>query len=83
MSNEPDLSTLSLDVRRAIANAKMAEFENQAYRIGDIVSTRLLCRAAAGDVLLDAAVANGLVAEHGDDTIQAIIAEGLDCGAHQ
>ncbi len=83
MSNEPDISALLLDVKRAIATAKMVEFESQTYRVGDIVFTRLLGRAAGGDVLLDAAVANGLVAEHGDDIIQAIIAEGLDCGVRQ
>lgn len=80
MSNEPNIIALLLDVRRAIATAKMAEFERQAYRVGDIVSTGLLCRAIAADVLLDAAVSNGLVCEHGDDTVQALIARGFGRG---
>ncbi len=50
MSNEPDTGALLLDVKRAMAIAKLVEFENQAYRVGDIVFTRLLGRAAAGDV---------------------------------
>ena len=83
MSNEPDISALLLDVKRAIATAKMVEFESQTYRVGDIVFIRLLDRATAGDVLLDAAVSNGLVKEHGDEIIQAIIAQGLASGARQ
>jgi hypothetical protein len=81
MSNEPDIIALLLDVKRAIATAKMAEFERQAYRVGDIVSTGLLGRAVAADVLLDTAVSNGLVFEHGDDIVQALIAKGFDSGA--
>ncbi len=82
MSNQPDITELLRDVRRAIAIAKIAEFENQAYRLGDYVSVRLLPRTLAADVLLDAATANGLVAVHGDDFIQTLITEGLNSGAH-
>lgn len=81
MSNEPDISALLLDVKRAIATAKMAEFERQAYRVGDIVSTGHLGRAIAADVLLDAAVSNGLVDEHRDDIVQALITKGFGSGA--
>jgi hypothetical protein len=81
MSYEPDLSALLFDVKRAIATAKIAEFENQAHRIGDIVSIGLLGRSVAADVLLDAAVNNGLVSEHGVDIIQALIAEGFESAA--
>lgn len=80
MSNEPDISVLLLEAKRAIATAKMAEFERQAYRIGDIVSTGLLGPALAADALLDAAVSNGLVCEHGDDIVQALIAKALVAG---
>jgi uncharacterized protein YoaH (UPF0181 family) len=34
----------------------------------------------AADILLDAAVSNGLVHEHGEDLIQQIMAEGLNSG---
>ena len=77
MSNVPDLSALLLDVKRMIAIAKMAEFERQAYRVGEIVSNGLLGRAMAADVLLDAAVSNGLVSEHGNEIVQALIAKGF------
>lgn len=81
MSNEPHISALLLDVKRVIATAKIAEFERQAFRVGEIVSTGLLGRARAADVLLDAAISNGLVREHGDDTVQALIARGFGNGA--
>jgi Trk K+ transport system NAD-binding subunit len=81
MSDEPDISALLLDVKRAIATAKMAEFERQADRIGEIVSTGLLGRTMAADALLDVAVSNGLVFEHGDHIVQALIAKGFGSGA--
>jgi hypothetical protein len=72
-----NLEALRLDVQRAIATAEIAEFENQAYRLGHIVGTGLLGRSAAADLLLDIATSNGLVHEHGDDFIQKIMADGL------
>jgi hypothetical protein len=68
------------DVKRTIATAKIAEFENQCYRLGDIINTKLLSPPVAADILLDAAVSNGLVHEHGEDLIQQIMAEGLNSG---
>jgi hypothetical protein len=76
-SDAINLTALRLDVQTAIATAKIAEFENQAYRLGHVVATGLIHRAAAADLLLDVATANGLVAEHGDDLIQKILSEGL------
>jgi hypothetical protein len=79
MKNEPDINAVLIDVRRTIATAKIAEFENQCYRLGDIIKTRLLSRPVASDILLDAALSNGLVNEHGDEIIQSIITNGLEC----
>ena len=73
-----NLTALRLDVCNAIATAKIAEFENQAYRLGHVLSTGLLGRAAAADLLLDVATSNGLVRVQGDDVIQSIIANGLE-----
>lgn len=78
--NEPNIQAVLLDVKRTIATAKIAEFENQCYRLGDIVRIKLLSRPIAADILRDAAVSNGLVREHGDQVIQAILAEGLGRG---
>lgn len=72
------LPALRLDVQRAVATAKIAEFENQSYRLGYIIATGFLDRAAVADLLLKIATAHGLVREHGDDVLQSIIANGLD-----
>jgi hypothetical protein len=72
-----NVQILRLDVQRAISTAKIAEFVRQAFRVG---GTGLLSRAVAADVLLDAAVSNGLVREHGDDIVQALIAKGFGSG---
>jgi hypothetical protein len=77
MTNEPNIQGVLVDVKRTIATAKIAEFENQCYRLGDIIKTKLLSPPTAADILLDAAMSNGLVHEHGDDVIQQIMAEGL------
>jgi len=77
------LFSLRLDVRNAIATAKIAEFENQSHRLGHVIATGLLGRVAAADLLLDVATSHSLVHEHGDDFIQQIMAEGLNCEAHQ
>jgi len=82
-SDAINLTALQLDVRNAIATAKIAEFENQSHRLGHVIATGLLGRAEAADLLLDVATSNGLVHEHGDDFIQQIMAEGLNCEAHQ
>jgi hypothetical protein len=79
MGNEPDLAELRRDVRRCIACAKIVEFEFQAFRLGDVVKVKLLAPAVAADLLLDCAVANGLLREHGTDEIQKIISRGLNC----
>ena len=81
--NEPNIQLVLQDVRRMIATAKIAEFENQACRLGEIVKLKLLSPPIAADILLDAAVSNGLIREHGDDVIQLIMADGLNCGGGQ
>lgn len=81
--NEPDVSALLVDIKSTIATAKIAEFENQAYRLGEIVKLRLISRPVAGDVLYQAALSNGLVREHGEDFIQLLMSEGLNCGGVQ
>jgi hypothetical protein len=73
-----NLTALRIDVRRAVAIAKIREFENQAYRLGNVIATGLLDRARAADLLLCVAQGNGLVGAHGDDFMQSIIASGLE-----
>ena len=82
-SDAINLTALQLDVWNAIATAKIAEFENQSHRLGHVIATGLLGRVAAADLLLDVATSHCLVHEHGDNFIQKIMAEGLNCEAHQ
>jgi hypothetical protein len=64
------------DVRRCIATAKIREFKFQTFRLGDFVRIGLLASTTAADVLHDAALANGLLEEHGDDVIQTLWLRG-------
>lgn len=73
-----NLIGLRLEVRQAVATAKITEFESQSYRLGYVIETGLLERRPAADLLLDIATAHGLVREHGVELIQSIIANGLD-----
>src|SRR6266404_3329131 len=68
---------LQMDFNVAIANAKIVEFENQAYRAGGLVCLGLLDRAEAADLLHEAAIYNGLILEYGQDRIQRIMAQGI------
>lgn len=52
---------LQMDFNVAIASAKIAEFENQAYLAGDMVRMGLLRRADAADLLHEAAIYNSLI----------------------
>jgi len=77
VSEAINLTALRLDVRQAVAVAKIAEFENQAYRLGHVIATGILDRTNAADLLLNVAESNGLV-QHGDDFIQSLIVAGLE-----
>jgi hypothetical protein len=61
----------------AIANAKIAEFQNQAYRAEELVRIGLLRKPEAADILHEAAIYNSLIFEYGQDLIQKIMAEGI------
>lgn len=78
LSEAINLTALRLDVRQAVAIAKIREFENQAYRLGNAIVADLVGRRNAADILLSVAESNGLVREHGDDFIQSIIVSGLE-----
>ncbi len=69
---------LQTDVTMAVALAKFRAFEDQAYRVGDMVRLGLIKRVEASDLLHGAANYNSLVFEYGPDRIQQIIAAGLE-----
>ena len=73
-----NLTALRQEVRQAVAIAKVSAFEDQAYRLGNIIAMDLLTRRIAADLLQDVAESNGLVEMHGQELIQSIIFDGLE-----
>lgn len=76
----PDYADIIDNVEWSIDFAKVREFEQQAYRLGDAVITGVMSCAGAADILMDAAEATGLLREHSELCIRQIIAEGLNTG---
>jgi hypothetical protein len=81
LPNEPDIAAAIADARRAVAIAKLTEFGHQCRRLGALVAERLIDCGTVADNLYDIAIANDLVAVHGDDRVQHLIADGFKSGA--
>jgi pantothenate kinase-related protein Tda10 len=62
---------------RAVANAKLAEYRRQCWRLALLVRQGALDRAAAVDRLWEIAIAHALVRALGEDRIQAILDEAF------
>lgn len=73
-------SPLQTSICIAIATAKIAEFENQSYRVGGLIRLGLVRPVEAGDLLHEAAIYNSLPFEYGQDFIQTLMAEGIKGG---
>jgi hypothetical protein len=66
-----------LEAWRAVANAKLAEFRRQCWRLAHLVRQGVIDKTAAVDRLWEVAVAHALVRALGEDRIQAILAEAF------
>jgi len=66
-----------LEAWRAVANAKLAEFRRQAWRLALLVRRGAVDRVAAVDRLWEVAVAHALVRALGEDRVQAILDEAF------
>ena len=66
-----------IEAWRAVANAKLAEYRRQSWRLALLVRQGALDRAAAVDRLLEIATAHALVRALGEDRIQAILDEAF------
>jgi hypothetical protein len=73
MSGEREL----LEAWRAVANAKLAEFRRQAWRVAALVRAGVVDNSAAADRLWEIATAHALVRAHGADRVQAILEEAF------
>jgi hypothetical protein len=62
---------------RAVANAKLAEFRRQCWRLAALVRQGVLERTAAVDRLWEIATAHALVRALGADRVQAILDEAF------
>ena len=62
---------------RAVANAKLAEYRRQSWRLALLVRQGALNRAAAVDRLWEIATAHALVRALGGDRVQAILDEAF------
>jgi hypothetical protein len=62
---------------RAVANAKLAEFRRQCWRLAALVRQGFLERTTAVDRLWEIAVAHALIRSLGEDRVQAILDEAF------
>jgi hypothetical protein len=64
-----------LDAWRAVANAKLAEYRRQSWRLALLAQSGVLTKAAAVDRLWEIAIAHALVRSLGEGRVQLIITE--------
>ena len=62
---------------RAVANAKLVEYRRQCWRLAVLIRQGVVENAGAADRLWEIAVAHALVRAHGEDRIEAILAEAF------
>jgi hypothetical protein len=68
---------------RAVANAKLAEYRRQCWRLALLVRRGIITKTATVDRLWEIATAHALVRALGEDRIQAILDEAFaDAGFH-
>ena len=62
---------------RAVANAKLAEYRRQSWRLAMLVRQGAIDKTAAVDRLWEIAIAHALVRAFGEDRVQSIIGEAF------
>jgi hypothetical protein len=66
-----------LEAWRAVANAKLAEYRRQCWRLALLSRQGVVGKAAAVDRLWEIAIAHALVRALGEDRVQAILDEAF------
>jgi hypothetical protein len=66
-----------LEAWRSVANAKVAEFRRQCWRLAHIVREGLVGKVEAVDRLWEIAIAHALVRAMGEDRVAMIIGEAF------
>jgi pantothenate kinase-related protein Tda10 len=72
---DPDAELI--EAWRAVANAKLAEYRKQCWRLAGLVRQGAVPSQAAVDRLWEIATAHALVRSMGEDRVQAIISDAL------
>jgi hypothetical protein len=74
----PSIAEVALrEAWRAVANAKLAEYRRQCWRLAILVRQGTVDKVAAVDRLHEIAIAHALVRSLGEDRIEAIIGEAF------
>ena len=66
-----------IEAWRAVANAKLAEYRRQCWRLAMLVRQDVVNETAAVDRLWEIAIAHTLVRALGEDRVQAILDEAF------
>ena len=66
-----------IEAWRAVANAKLAEYRHQCWRLAMLVRQDVVNKTAAVDRLWEIAIAHALVRAFGEDRVQSIISEAF------
>ena len=66
-----------LEAWRAVANAKLAEYRRQCWRLAILVQRGAIDKTAAVDRLWEIAMAHALVRALGEDRVQAILGDAF------
>jgi len=66
-----------LEAWRAVANAKLAEYRRQAWRLALLVRRGMIDKTAAVNRLWEIATAHALLRSLGEDRVQAILDEAF------
>jgi hypothetical protein len=66
------------ETRRAIANAKLAEYRKQAWRLAILARRGVVEKQSAVDLLREVAIAHAIVRAHGEAYVQAVLDQAFD-----
>jgi hypothetical protein len=66
-----------LEAWLSVANAKLAEFNRQCWRLSGLVRQGIVTKSAAVDRLWEIAIAHALVRSLGEHRVEMIIAEAF------
>jgi len=79
--NAGEIAAILADAVIEVMTARLTEFEFQCHRLGAMVRAGQIAVTDAADTLHFAAMATWLLADHGEDAVQEMMARGMKGGA--